>query len=69
MSQNDPLSDEIVAWLKDLFKDADGSPRLTKWQEQFMADMKARFEQYGATTRISPRQMESLQRVEQAIHA
>jgi hypothetical protein len=58
-----------MAWLKELFADAETSPRLTKWQEQFMADLRGRFELYGAGTFISDKQMAALKKVEEVIYA
>ena len=53
--------------IADLLDAADGHPDLTEWEEDFIADMRQRYVQYGDRTVLSERQEESLDRIRRKI--
>jgi hypothetical protein len=62
------LSELDQKWLSDFLYDAIASPRLTAWEDQFVADLKERFDQYGGDTYISDKQWAILERIESKVY-
>jgi hypothetical protein len=51
-------------WLEQLLAESEDVPVLSDWEESFLDDIRDRFIQYGARTRISAKQSEILHRIE-----
>jgi hypothetical protein len=43
--------------------------RLTKWEEQFIEDIGARIAEYGRNTRLSEKQWEIIDRLEEKVYS
>ena len=63
------LSPQQVAWLTELLRDALASPRLNSWELGFIEGLDSRFRQYGAQLLLSEKQLVSLRKIEEKIHA
>jgi len=57
-----------IAWVKEILADAEHTSLLTDWETTFCDDMRERVKQYGESTYISVRQLESLQRIEDKLY-
>lgn len=59
------ISEEFAAHLGDIFQAAHrhGDRRLSKWEQDFAADLAQRFEDYGLRFNVSPKQWEILSRI------
>lgn len=55
--------------LKELLKDAEACARLSQWEEEFLDSMRAKVLVFGDTVRISDKQQEVLNRIEQKVYA
>jgi hypothetical protein len=55
--------------LKELLKDAEACARLSQWEEEFLDSMREKALLYGDTVRISDKQQEVLNRIEQKVYA
>lgn len=60
---------EQYAELKDLLADAESCGRLSNWEQDFIADFRDRFDTFGVTISISPKQWEVLRRIEGKVYA
>jgi hypothetical protein len=63
------LTTKQVAWLAELLGDCQKSPRLSTWEGSFVSDVRQRFAESGMTLALSDRQMETLRKIEERIHA
>lgn len=58
------ISEEFHSHLAEIFQAAHRSPhKLTKWEQDFSADLAQRFEDYGLRFNVSPKQWEYLSRI------
>lgn len=55
--------------LKELLRDAESCHRLTDWERDFCASMWGKLEQYEDDIYFTPRQRETLGRLEQKVYA
>ena len=63
------IDDDQLAFLTELLKDAESCARLTQWEEEFLADMRARVLLFGSDSRISDPQWTVLRRIEAKVYA
>jgi hypothetical protein len=59
----------LLAWLDELLADALSSPRLSRWEEQFLRSIMARRRQFGERLQLRPKEMVHLREIEEKIHA
>lgn len=63
-SHPDELDADDLKRITEILRDAqENSEELTGWEEEFVADILERVEQYGKRTRISEKQMEIIDRI------
>lgn len=63
------LSEDQTTWLEELLKDCESTTRLNDWEGNFVDGIRDRFLQHRERTRISPRQMEILRKIEAKVYA
>ena len=63
------LSPARCAWLSELLRDADASPRPSAWERNFLAGVQRNFDAHGADLVLTERQMRVLAQIEGKIHA
>ncbi len=63
------MSPEVQAWLKEFLADCAKSPRLSRWERDFVFNVGRRFDWFTSWLVITPKQMGILRRIEVKIHA
>lgn len=66
---DDELDPARLKWLKELLDDCEHTTRLSEWEVNFMDDMRSRLLQYGERIRVSEKQLQVLERIEQKMYA
>jgi hypothetical protein len=66
---SETMDPAAFAVLRELLSDAESCARLSQWEEGFLSDLRGRVLVYGERTRISRRQRETLNRIEQKVYA
>lgn len=59
---------EQLDYVQELLQDADASEGLSEWEITFCDSLRDRIQQYGARTRISPKQWAVMERIEQKLY-
>lgn len=60
---NEEEVDQIELYLNAWNEFKDTAEGITDWERSFMADQQKRYEEYGARTRFSQKQMEVIERI------
>ncbi|MBL6082108.1 hypothetical protein JMJ56_29455 [Belnapia sp. T18] len=58
-----------AALLEELLLDLRGHPRLTRWEEQFVADIQSVLREHGPRTRLSDKQVAVLEKLREKVGA
>ena len=63
------LTEDYVRYLEDLFAACENNAsKLNTWEQGFINDQKARYEQYGAELSLSPKQRAVLTKIDDKLH-
>jgi hypothetical protein len=63
------LSPARAAWLSELLRDADASPRPTPWERTFLQGIQRNFDAAGSDLMLTEGQHRVLRQIEEKIHA
>jgi hypothetical protein len=64
------LSDSYIKELEEVIELSDiHKERLTEWEHNFLSSISARLEQYGASTFLSDKQLEVIEKISKKIYA
>lgn len=66
--EHDVLDDDEIERIEDIIRDAEHSNLLTAWEDEFVESIRDRLFEYGTKTRISAKQWEILERIEEKLH-
>lgn len=64
-----PLDAKVFAALEELLEDARPCPRLSDWDERFLAELRGRVARFGPELRLSEAQASALKRIEGQVYA
>lgn len=65
---HDTLDEDDLTRIKEICADAESSARLNDWETEFIDSIRDRVTEYGARARISAKQWDIIERIEQKLY-
>ena len=65
---SDPIGAKRQAELMELLRDANECPRLSEWEEDFIASIQKKLDPYGERATLSDKQEAVLERIEKKVY-